>query len=121
MLRVQRDDDGGILASLRLMDRHCERERKLVQFSEIVNDRPAVKVHDDFALRLVDGGDTTDVAVEDVLVVVVPRLQHLVAGPELPAEALDLPLTPVPLPGGASGTWGVQHLLQAPGQRLGAW
>ena len=83
----ERDDDGGVLAALRPVDRDRVGVRELVQFVEVVVElarpRRSSTVSDVVLKR--DAGDHPDGAVEDArraLVVVVPQLGHLVADPE---------------------------------------
>src|SRR5712675_3254307 len=52
----------------------------------------AVEAHDEFACVAIDSVDITDVAVVDVLVVVILDLHDLVTGGEGPAEPLDFPV-----------------------------
>src|SRR5437764_35342 len=75
--------------ALRLVDAQGVCESDFVQLTEIVRHGPAVELDDQLALGLVHVGHAPDVAVEDVLGVVVLRLQHLVAEAEGGAEALD--------------------------------
>src|SRR5258707_3541295 len=51
-----------------------------------------VEAHDEFACVAIDSVDITDVAVVDVLVVVILDLHDLVTGGEGPAEPLDFPV-----------------------------
>src|SRR5258708_39225266 len=52
----------------------------------------AVEAHDEFACVAIDSVDITDVAVVDVLVVVILDLHDLVTGGEGPAAPLDFPV-----------------------------
>ena len=61
-----------------------------VEFAEAVGDGAAVKTGGQFAGVGIDVVDVADVAVVDLLVVVVLDLHDFVAGGEGPAEALDL-------------------------------
>ena len=79
--REQRDDDGRVLAPLRLVDGAGVGERQVVEIATPRtgdlparrNGRPCV------ALFRIDARDEANVAVEDVPVVVVAELHHLVA------------------------------------------
>ncbi len=70
------------LAALALVHRDGVGQAQLVQVREVEGDHPVVEPDVDLLLLQVDALDAADVAVEDVLVVVVPELHHLVARPE---------------------------------------
>ena len=73
------DDDGGIFAALAFVDADAVGRQQFIEVGEII-DHGAV-VHRD-RQRLLDGVnrlDAAEVAVENVLVVVIPDLHHLVA------------------------------------------
>src|SRR5512139_28337 len=64
-----------------------------VEFAKPVSDRATVKARNDFACIGVDVADIADVAVIDLLIVIVLDLHDLVAGGEGPAEPLHLAIT----------------------------
>ena len=82
MLRVDDDDDGRIFAPLRLVDGRRVGKDELVEVSAVVFDRTPVEVHNHRAVVGVDGLHESDVAVVDILVVVVTELHHAVADAE---------------------------------------
>ena len=90
VLRQHRDDHRGVFRALALVDRRRISEHQHVQFAEAVRDAASVEPGDQLAGLRVDAFHGADVAVVDVLVVVVLDLHDLVAGREGPAEALDL-------------------------------
>ena len=61
----------------------------LVQLVELVNRPAPVEIDRHLPLFRVDRRDPADIAVEDIFVIVVARLQDFVARAELGAEALD--------------------------------
>ena len=63
-----------------------------VEFAEAVYEIPPLEARGEIARVGVHIGDASDVAVIDLLVVIVVDLHHLVARREGPAEALDLAL-----------------------------
>ena len=75
------------------MDRGGVGRDQRVEFAKTVSDGPAVKAGNDFARIGVDVVDVADVAVVDLLVVVVLDLHELVAGGEGPSEPLHLAST----------------------------
>ena len=79
MLGQDRDDNGGVLGTLRLVDGGRVGEHNLVQLTELIDDLPAVEIDQDLCFIRVDCSDEPDVAVEGVLLVVVLNLHHLVA------------------------------------------
>ena len=87
---MHRDDHGGIFRALALVDGRGIGRHQHVEFAKSVGDGPAVKAGDDLAGVGIDVVDIADVAVVDLLVVVVLDLHDLVAGGEGPAEPLDL-------------------------------
>jgi hypothetical protein len=64
-------------------------EHELIELAEAVGDLTSVELDQHLASFSVDCADETEVAVVDVLVVVILDLHHLVAGAEGPAEALN--------------------------------
>src|SRR5208282_4525637 len=103
VLRGEWDHHCRELRSLRLVNRDRVSQRNLVQFPEVVLDQSLVEAHGNLLLDGIDSLDDPNVAVEHVLVVVVLRLDNLVADLETPSEPLDKGLT---------GMGGVQYLLQ---------
>ncbi len=89
VLRGERDHHCRELRSLRLVDRDRVSQRNLVQFPEVVLHQPVVEADRDLLLDHIDPLDDPHVAVEHVLVVVVLRLDDLVAYLESPSEPLD--------------------------------
>src|SRR5713101_3309375 len=102
VLGSQRDHDCRELRALRLVDRDRVSQRNLVQFPEVVLDQPLVEAHGDLLLDGINSLDDPDIPVEHVLVVVVLRLDDLVAYLETPSE---------PLHGRLTGSGWVQYLL----------
>ena len=80
MLRRQRHHDGGIFRPLRLVDRGRVGGDDRVQFPERIAQLASVETGDEGAFLAVDADDATEVAVEDLAVVVVLGLHDLVAG-----------------------------------------
>src|SRR5438132_9726173 len=93
VLGHDRDNDGWIFGALALVDRGGISRNQHVEFTKSVGDGSAVETSDKFSRIRIDIVDVADVAVIDLLVVVVLDLHHLIAGREGPAEALDLTLT----------------------------
>ena len=77
----ERQDDDGVLAALALVDGQCVGEREFTELAALVVDLELIAEVDRHAARL-DGHDEADVAVEDLLRVVVLRLDDLVAEAE---------------------------------------
>src|SRR5262245_40079603 len=92
MLRVQGDHHRRVFAALAFVNRQGVGQGQLIQLVKVVDDLAVVEADRQFLVLQVDAGDAADVAVEDVLVVVVDRLQYLVAGAKGPAEAGDFRL-----------------------------
>src|ERR1035437_3405309 len=93
VLRGKRNHNCRKLRSLRLVDRDRVSQRNLVQFAEVVFDQSLVEAHGDLLLDGINSLDDPHIAVEHVLVVVVLRLDHLVAYLESPSEPLHCGLT----------------------------
>jgi hypothetical protein len=92
VLSHHRDDDRRILRPLRFVDRGRVGRDEGVELAEAVGDSPPIEAGDELAgigVHIVDGAD---VAVVDLLVIVVLDLHDLVTRREGPAESLDLPL-----------------------------
>ena len=79
----------GVFGSLGFVVGGGVAQRHLVKFAEAVAHRTAVEVDQHLRGVGIDGGDEADVAVEDLFVVVVFGLHHLVADAVGVAEALD--------------------------------
>ena len=103
VLRGERDHHRWTLRSLRLGDRDRVSRRNLVQIPKVVFNQPLVEALGDLLLDFINSLDDPDIAVEHVLVVVVLRLDDLVAHLESPSEPLD---------GGLTGANRVKHSLQ---------
>jgi len=103
LLDGEGDDDGWELGALGLVHGHGVGGDDLVEFAEVVDHRASIEVDGEFLFEFIKGGDPADVAVEDVLVVVVAGLQDLVAAAEPDPEFLD--------PRDAFG-WGIEGFLE---------
>ena len=93
------------------MDRDGVSQFEFVEFAILVDDLPLAETHDELLLLPVHGADAPDVPVEDLLVVVVRGLDHLVAG----AEEVPVGLIFVPV----LASW-IERRLQAQIQLLDA-
>ena len=91
VLGQHRDHHGRILRTLALVERRGIGRHQRVQLAETVNEIASLEPRGELARLRVHIGDEADVAVVNLLVVVVLDLHHLVAGGKGPAEALDLP------------------------------
>jgi hypothetical protein len=90
MLGQQRDDDRRVLRTLALVDGGCVGGNQHVEFAESIGDRPAVEGCRDLARIGIDLPDVTDVAVIDLLVIVVlDRSQVTVESRETPRRVND--------------------------------
>ena len=89
VLRHDGNDNGGILRALGFVDRGGVGRDQRVEFAEAVGDGAPVEARNKLARLGVDAVDLADVAIIDLLVVVVLDLHDLVAGRKGPAEALD--------------------------------
>lgn len=85
MAGVENHDDGRVFAALALVDGAGVGELQFVEFVVLVGDEFFVEEDGDFPLFFVDAVDDSDVAVKDVLVVVVLDLHDAVA--HAPADA----------------------------------
>src|SRR5262249_21247028 len=90
MLCQHWNDDRRIFRALALVDRYGVGRHQRVKLTEAVGDGTPIEAGTEFALIKVDIHDVADIAVVDLLVVVVLDLHDLVAGREGPAESLDL-------------------------------
>ena len=94
MLAVNdRDDHGGIFRALAFVNGRGIGRYQHVEFAKSVSDGSTVKAGNDLACIGVDVVDIADVAVVDLLIVIVLDLHDLVAGGEGPAEPLHLAIT----------------------------
>ena len=89
VLGQDRDDDGGVLGTLRLVDGGGVGEHNLVQLTELIDNLPAVEIDQDLCFTCVDCGDEPDVTVEGVFLVVVLNLHHLVTDAISEPETLN--------------------------------
>ncbi len=89
VLRGERDHYCRELRSLRLVDRDRVSQSDLVQFPKVVFHQSLVEADRDLMLNRIDPLNDSDVSVEHILVVVVLRLDDLVACLESPPEPLD--------------------------------
>src|SRR5262252_2105019 len=92
MLSTEGDYDGWIFRALALVNRRCIGEHQLIQVAKPVDDLSTVKLDADFAFLHVDARHHAEVAIVDILVVIVLDLHDLVARTEGPAEPLDADL-----------------------------
>src|ERR1700730_5380436 len=93
MLGEHRDDHSWVFRALAFMNGRRVRRHQHIEFSKCVSDRSAVEARNDLTrvgVNLVDGAD---IAVVDLLVVIVLNLHPLIAGSKGPAKPLDLPTT----------------------------
>src|SRR5262249_48137439 len=90
MLSEYWDDHGGIFRPPAFVNGRRVRRHQRIEFTESVRDGPAIEANNYLARvggNIVDGAD---VAVVDLLVVVVLDLHDLIAGRKGPTEPLDL-------------------------------
>ena len=92
MLRQDGDDHGGIFRTLALVNGRGVGGYQGVQLAEAVGDDPPVEARAQLACLWLHVLDVADVAVVDVLVVIVFDLHHLVVRRKGRAETLDLAL-----------------------------
>jgi hypothetical protein len=71
------------------VDRRRVAEHEFIKLAERVGHFPVIEGHREFFLLAIDAGHEADVAVEDLAVVVVLGLHHLVANAEAGAELVD--------------------------------
>ena len=86
MLGRNRHDHHRVFGALGLVDRRCVAEDQFIEFAKRIGDHPTVEGHGKLLVVSIDASDETDVAVEDVAVVVVLDLHDLVADAEAIAE-----------------------------------
>ena len=84
MLGQDRNHHGGVFGTLGFVDGDRVGVDEFVQFREVVGDLPAVEGNQHLLPLHVDANDPADVAVVDLLVIVVRNLHHLVADPVEP-------------------------------------
>src|SRR6478609_2385554 len=75
------------------MDRFGVSRHQRIEFAKRIRDSAAVEAGYKLPVVEIDLINVSDVAVVDLLVVVVLNLHHLVAWRESPTETLDLPIT----------------------------
>src|SRR5262252_7791428 len=88
MLSTEGDYDGWIFRALALVNRRRVGEHQLIQVAKPVDDLSAVKLDADFAFLHVDARHHAEVAIVDILVVIVLDLHDLVTRAEGPAKPL---------------------------------
>ena len=93
MLGHDRNDDGRVFRTLAFMDRHRIGRNECIEFAESVLDYSTVEANAKLARSYIDIIDIADVAVVDLLLLVVLDLHHLVAGRKGPTESLHPPIT----------------------------
>src|ERR1700752_2840653 len=92
MLSAEGDYDGWIFRALAFVNRRCIGEHQLIQVAKPVDHLTTVKLDADFGFLHVDARDHAEVAIVDILVVIVLDLHDLVARAEGPAKPLDADL-----------------------------
>ena len=115
VLGQHRHHDGGIFASLALVDRNGVGQQQLVEVALFVGTLRSKYCTVSVRLCLVDRGDESDVAVIDVLVVVVPSLHQLVPNRSVRAARDEPPAA------GLSACWSrvLSAAEPAPPRRMG--
>jgi DNA-binding Lrp family transcriptional regulator len=93
VLHHDRDDHGRIFRALAFVDGRGVGRHQRVEFAKPVGDGAAVEASGELAVVGINIVDVADVAVIDLLVVVVLDLHYLVAGRKAPTEPLDLALS----------------------------
>src|SRR5580704_5622295 len=89
MLSAERDHNGWVFRALALMDGRRIGQHQLIQLAKAIIDVAAVEIDAELAFLDVDMRHDADIAIVDLLVVIVLDLHDLVARAECPAEALD--------------------------------
>src|SRR4030043_317 len=89
VLGQKRHDHGLVLTALGFVGGDGEGGGDVVQLLLLEPDLPAGEIDQQPEVRLVDVDDEPDIAVEDLLLVVVPDLHDLVPDPELPCPDLE--------------------------------
>jgi hypothetical protein len=90
VLGQDRDNNRWIFGPLALVDRHGIGWHERIEFAEAIGDIAAIESDNQFTRVLVDVIDVANVAIVDLLVIVVLDLHDLVARRKGPAEALHL-------------------------------
>jgi hypothetical protein len=72
------------------VDRRRIAEHQFIEFAKRIADQSAIEFNRQFLVVLIDVGDKTDVPVEDIPVVVVLDLHHLVADAEAVPKLVDV-------------------------------
>src|SRR5271165_4213768 len=93
VLRHDRDDHGGILRTLALVDGGGIGGDQRVEFAEAVGHRAPIEARRELARLGIDVDDVADIAVVDLLVVVILDLHELVAWGKGPGETFDLAIS----------------------------
>jgi hypothetical protein len=65
-------------------------EGEFIEFSERVVDIALIESNDEFLFDRIDGVDGADIAIENLLVVIIFQLHDLVTNLEAPTEAVDM-------------------------------
>src|SRR5437868_549376 len=92
VLRRQRDDHSRVFRALALVDGRRIGQHQLIQLTKAVSDVTAVEIDAKLPFLHVDARHDAEIAVVDVVVVIILDLNDLVARAECPAEALDADL-----------------------------
>src|SRR5882672_4233677 len=90
MLRHDRNDNRRVFRALAFVDRRGVSRHQRVEFAERVSDSAAVEAGYKLSVGEIDLINVSDVAIIDLLIVVVLDLHHLVAWREDPPETLNL-------------------------------
>src|SRR5262252_8326865 len=88
VLSTEGDYDGWIFRALALVNCRCVGEHQLIQLAKSIDDLTTVKLDADFAFLHVDARHNAEVAIVDILVVIVLDLHDLVARAAGPAKPL---------------------------------
>ncbi len=90
MLGKHRDDHGGIFRTLAFVYGRSVGGHQHVELSKSVCDGPTIKPGNELARIGIDVVDGANIAVVDLLFVVILDLHHFVAGSKRPTKPLDL-------------------------------
>src|SRR5215467_470070 len=90
VLRHDWDNDGRVIRALALMDRRSISRHQRVQFAKAIGNRMPIKDRGKFPAVRLDPRHVANVAVVDLLIVIVLDLHDFVAGREGPTEPFDL-------------------------------
>src|SRR6516164_1980218 len=93
VLSAERDHDGRVFRTLALVNRRRVGQHQLIEFAKAVGEISAIEVDGELAFLHVDARHDAEVAVVDLLVIVVLDLHDLISRTEGPAETLDADLT----------------------------